>query len=330
MKKIVLIFGVVILLIYSCQNKKQTVAIIDGKEITLTDIDKVIDKQLFQLLEGVYILRKETLEEMLRDNVFRQEAQKRGLTADQLFEKEIMAKLTDSLILKKANEIKWVIADRSDPFKAYNIKTAFGRMYFKESLALLYKRKYADSLMNQHKVKILLSPPDQIRPKVNLSGVNIHYEGNLHSDNTIVLIGNPDCDGCRQLNPVVDSLYKKYSSQFKFGYVFFDNIVSLSALALEGAVAQNNFLNMQRILYKRPMQPDTISLLNMAYQVKLDTLKLHKFINNRKSVVSIEKNIAKLQKLGFYTTPVIIINNNVFSAPFKYEDLDNYLTKLIN
>jgi thiol-disulfide isomerase/thioredoxin len=330
MKYFSIILFSVIFLMFSCQKKRETVAILDGKEIILTDVDKIINKQLFQLVEGVYILRKDALENLLREKIIEQEAKKNCLSVDQLLDKKVFSRLTDSLLEQKAKELNWIISDRSDPFRAYSIKTPFGKVYFKESLALLYKRNFADSLMSFHKIKILLSPPDQIRPNVDLSDIAIHYEGKLNSKNTIVLIGNPDCEGCRKLNPIIDSLYKKYSGSVKFGYAYFDNLVSLSSIALEGAICQNKFSNMQRILYKSPMQPDTLQLLQLAVKINMDTARLHQFLRNKKSFKKIEENIFKIQKKGIYNTPVLIINNLLFSAPFQYDELDNYLAKLID
>jgi protein-disulfide isomerase len=184
--------------------------------------------------------------------------------------------------------------------------------------------------MEKHNIKIMLSPPDKVRPTVDLSSVDVHFEGNLESGNSVVLIGNPDCDGCRQLKPITDSLYKKYSGIIKFGFVYFDNIVTLSSLALEGAIRQHKFIEMSDLLYKYPMQPDTLSLLKLAKDIKLDTAKLHMFITASEPTTSIQKNIARLQDKGIYTTPVLIINNKMFSAPFNFDEIDAYLTKLID
>jgi len=323
--KLYLYISLITLSFISCKHKKQTAAIVDGKEIEIRDVDKVIDKQLFHLLEGVYILRKATLEDIIREKAIEQEASKQGITSQLLIEKEVTSKITDKLVEQKKTENKGRVADRSDPFRFYDANTAFGLNYLKESLFLTYKKKYGDSLVRLHNVKILLSPPEQVRPRMDLNGIAIHYEGNLGNANTIILIGNSDCDGCRQLKPIVDSLFKMHSKSIKFGFVFYDNLVTLSSIALEGADKQTKFLALENLLYKSPMNPDTLKLLKLASTVHIDTLQLHNFLKKPGNRQVIESNISKLQSRGVYSTPVLIINGYIFNAPFDLQEINQYI-----
>lgn len=107
MKKfIILVFSVVIC---SCNSKKQqTVAIVDGVPITMQQIDALINEQLFHMLEGIYLIRKQALDEYIDQWVIAEEAKRRNVTVDKLLEQVYLTVWMDGIMLKVKQNGKYV------------------------------------------------------------------------------------------------------------------------------------------------------------------------------------------------------------------------------
>ena len=238
MRKVIILFCCIA--IYSCNGKKQEiVARIDGKTISMQQVDELINEQLFHMLEGIYLIRKQALDEYINQLIIAEEAKKQNLSEEKLLDKEIMPLLADSLIEKRIAELQGFVPDRTDPKKIYDCKTAFGKEYLRQSMLLEAKSKYAERLRANHKIEILLKTPDKFRPKANLKGIALHYKGNLKSNIELIFIGNYECEGCLQAKPIVDYLSSKYGDKIKLGFCYYDVKPSLASMAVEAAASQN-------------------------------------------------------------------------------------------
>src|SRR6478735_5315034 len=70
-------------------NKTDVVALINGTEIKMDELDALIQNQLYESLFGIYYKRKIALEELMAEKVFALESQKRGITKEALLKLEV-------------------------------------------------------------------------------------------------------------------------------------------------------------------------------------------------------------------------------------------------
>jgi thiol-disulfide isomerase/thioredoxin len=327
-KLIILLFCIVI---YSCNDKKQEiVARIDGRLITMQQVDELINEQLFHMLEGIYLIRKQALDEYINQIVITEEAKRQNLSEEKLLDKEIMPLLVDSLIEERIVVLHGFVPDRTDPKKIYDCKTAFGREYLRESMLLEAKSKYAYKLRAKHKIEIFIKTPYKYRPKVNLKGIALHFKGNLKSNVELIFIGNYECEGCIQAKPIVDYINSKYGEKIKFGFCYYDVQPSLAAKAVEAANLQNKYWEMHEMFFTEYQHLDTTDILIKASLLGLNKTKLKKDLSSQAIQQKLEQNIKIINENKIVTTPTIVINGNVFNAPFNQSDIEDYILTLLN
>lgn len=329
MKKfIILVFSVVIC---SCNSKKQqTVAIVDGVPITMQQIDALINEQLFHMLEGIYLIRKQALDEYIDQWVIAEEAKRRNVTVDKLLEREVMPLLTDSLIEKTIIELRGYVPDRIDPKRVYDCNTAFGREYLRQSLLLDLKSKYAQKLRENHKIKIFLNPPDKFRPKISLKELDLHYKGDNKSKVTFIFIGNYECDGCLQAKPIFDYIISKYGNKIKYGFCFYDVHPTMSSMAVEASAIQGKYWEMHEKIFSHHNKTDTTTVIEYAKELGLNVNKFQHDLNSNDLKDRINRNINVMNKSKITTIPTIVITGYVFNAPFNQWDIENFIIKLLN
>src|SRR5688572_5843096 len=71
----------------------ENAAVVDGAPITIAEIDRALAQPLAQLDGQQYRLRREKLEELIGDRLIAAEARRRGVTAAELLEAEVNAKV---------------------------------------------------------------------------------------------------------------------------------------------------------------------------------------------------------------------------------------------
>src|SRR5262245_2953151 len=72
---------------------EQVVAQVDGRRITLAELDQRVDQQLSALEQQIYDVRSEGLKEMIGEVLLEKEAKSRGLSVDDLLVKEVDEKV---------------------------------------------------------------------------------------------------------------------------------------------------------------------------------------------------------------------------------------------
>ena len=66
------------------QTAHQTVAVVNGKAITLEELDRMIDARLRPLQRQIYVLRKSALENLIVSTVLQKEAGRKGISVEEL------------------------------------------------------------------------------------------------------------------------------------------------------------------------------------------------------------------------------------------------------
>lgn len=101
-------------------------------------------------------------------------------------------------------------------------------------------------------------------------------------------------------------------------YIYVTDYVSNQALLCDAAKKQNKYWEMHDLVINHGHY-DYSELLDMAYLLDLDTIKLKKEIDNPEIIKSHLKNRDILINMGFETVPAYIIKNTVFHDPKSIE-----------
>ncbi len=308
--------------IASCSSEnKQVVATVDGKPVTMQQIDALARDQLFSLLENIYSIRRNVLDEYINQTVINIEAERAGQSYTAFVEANVMSKITDSLIDSRIASLHGYVPDRNYFGRSYDCSTPAGRAYLVEGIRIDMMNQLADSLRQRHNIEITLRSPEPMRPKADLSELKICYKGNLKTDKSIVLVGSYACDGCKAAMPLFNELFELYGEKLKFGFCFYEGVPSVASLAAKAAERQDAFWAMHNALMAAETEVDTAFALQCAQTLNLDTETFAADIAQPGLAAEVAGNIQTINNSNITEEPTFVIGGRVFYAPFDIETI---------
>lgn len=327
MKHIIKLLFVVILVASCSSENKQVVATVDGKPVTMQQIDALARDQIFSLLENIYSIRRNVLDEYINQMVINAEAEQAGLSYAKYIETNVLSKITDSLIDSEIAALHGQVPDRNYFGRSYNCSTPAGRAYLVEGIRLDMMSRLADSLRQRHNIEITLHSPEPMRPKANLSKLKICYKGNQKTDKSIVLVGSYACDGCKAALPLFNELFELYGDKLKFGFCFYEVVPSVASLAAKAAERQGEFWPMHNALMAAETEIDTAFVLQCVRTLNLDTETFVADIDNPDLSAEVADNIQVINNNNVTEEPTFVIGGRVFYAPFDIETIKTNIEK---
>lgn len=317
-------------ILVSCHtNDKSVIAIVDNREITMQQIDVVAKNQLFGMLEGIYQIRQVVMNEYINQLVITSEAKAEGLSYDKYLEKYVYSTITDSLVTAKIKSLNGFVPDRTDFMRNYDCSTEFGRAYLVESMRRQKVSDFADSLRAKHEIKINLKSPERMRPKVDVSGLNLAYKGNVKSSKSVILVGSYACDGCKMALPLFDELYRQYNDKMKFGFCFYEGVPSLASLCAKSAEHQDAFWPMHDMLMSTEESIDSAYIVHCIKTLNLDTESFWESMSSYETADAVASNIRLISESDVIEEPTFLINGRVFNAPFDIEAIKTHIDRIL-
>jgi protein-disulfide isomerase len=307
-------------------QKSTVVASIEGLDsINLSEIDNLSKQELYDELNRIYIIRKTTLNLLLKDKVLQLEAKKNNKSTELFLQNYFNKKINDSVLKEfiKHNNLTYGIPDLKRNLRYFDIKSVEGHELLIEAVKKSLKQDLIDSLFKVFKVKILLNPPSPI--EIDMNKKNVYYRGNLSSKVSIIEVSDFECEACRKTFPIMKEIYIRYKDKVKFGFSNFSSYTTICAIASECAAKQNKFWEMHDLIINMKELPDSIDLINLANKINLNVLKFKKDLNDNSIKADLNKNFEWLKSIGLYGTPSLIINNKVVFNSSSKEEIEKIL-----
>ena len=136
-------------------------ASIDSVPINYDEVDNLIRQELYDQLSRIYLIRKVTLDEVIKDKILQLEAKKAHTTVEELKNALFRNKVNDPNLEKFARNTDnpKKVTELRETLVFHDVKSAKGQ----EILTSRYKEyilnQYIDSLKKQHQINISLKPP---------------------------------------------------------------------------------------------------------------------------------------------------------------------------
>ena len=182
-------------------DRARVLAVVNGKQITMGDIETSLQPLIFNVQEQVYALRKQDLDLKINDMLLTQEAQKKQITARALLETEVTAKVppvTEAEAQKFYEQNKERISGELAQTKTQIIQ------YMQEMREHEATLAFADQLRRASAVQINLSAPES--PAFEISTDDQPVKGNPNASVTLVEFTDFECPSCAQQHPVLDRI----------------------------------------------------------------------------------------------------------------------------
>ncbi|MFN8208100.1 MAG: thioredoxin domain-containing protein [Bacteroidales bacterium] len=324
---------ILLLIIFNACNSKEPEVVIaktNKEDITLYNIDKTINQQLYADLYHIYFIRSIALEQVVFNKLLTYESDKYKINIDTLYRMKILSKINDSLVEKiiKSNGLENNITiPNRNKLIPFNLKSNEAKRYLIQECEEMLKTQYSDSLKKIYNYKNLLAPPERI--KTIIESKTGHFRGNLNSKITVFEISDFYCDVCKKSAPVYNAIYEKYKDKVKFCFLNFAPDISFASLACESASMQGKFWQMHDSIFRIKQNVDSLTIIKIASDIGLDIPMFLKDLGSEKNYQAIQNEIAYLFTKGFFATPTIIINGSIVNDPTSYIEINELLEKEI-
>lgn len=337
MKTLISISFVIFLISTSCSENNEIfinsdlAATIGTDSISTHEIDNLAKQELFDELNRIYLIRKTTLNILVREKLITKEAAKLKLSGDTFLNKYYCRHINNIALEKFINnhQLENGIPQLTRTLRNLSLNSPEGKKKLISDYKKYLKTALTDSLMVANKVQVYLKPPDpiSINPFDNLI---IHYRGNLNSKVTLIEISDMECDKCRETAPIVEYIFKKYKDKVKFGFTHFSTDITICAIASECGGKQNKFWEMHDIIFGFKHLPDTSELFTIATKLKLDMKVFKKDFADKSLSNNISKNFDKLKVMGLYGTPTFVINGKIIFNSSSKEEIEKVINENLN
>ncbi|HSP13381.1 MAG TPA: thioredoxin domain-containing protein [Thermoanaerobaculia bacterium] len=251
--------------------------------------------------------QEEAVNKVIHDRLLRAEALKQGITADELVQREVTAKITPAGEAEvKAEWEKWK--------KVYGDNFAKAREDVTESVQEQKKsrieKELDDRLRAGHAVRLLFEIPE--RPAQNVDGERFPASGPRDAKVTLVEFGDFQCPPCGAMSGIVEEALKPYATRVR--YVFrqyplsFHRFAWKAAEAALAAHAQGKFDVYARTLFNNQNALEVTSLKEYATRVGLDRRKFDDDLDSGRFGVDIIADKRAGDRAGVRGTPSFFLN----------------------
>jgi protein-disulfide isomerase len=300
------------------QDPSAPVAKFSGQTITAAELDESAKKELSQLdnqyQEQRYQLRRQALENLLRKRAFEAKAKQKGITAEELFSKEIADKVptpSDAEVKAVYDNAK-AAGQQLPPFD--EVKPDIVK-FIKSRKAQSAITDYWDGLKKEMGIEVLL--PAYEPPKVAVEAVG-PSKGPDGAPITIVEFSDFECPYCVRAEPTVKQLLEAYPGKIKLVYRDFPLPMHpnapKAAEAAHCAGDQGKYWEMHEKLFANAQKLQVADLKGYAKDLKLDPAKFDKCLDSGDKASLVEKNKKAGEDAGVSGTPAFFINGRSISG----------------
>ena len=281
--------------------------------ITRSDLEKHVKPRLIEIDNERYEALKEGLDELVAEELFKQEAAARKISPEQLEAQEITAKAGDP----SDAEIQQVYDANKAQLQGQTLETVKPRIveFLKEQKGAARKAAFIEELKGKYKTTVNLKAPI-----IEVGTGGRPEKGPKDAPVTMIVFSDYECPFCRRAEETVEKVLKDY--QGKIRYVFRDYPLPFHAKARPAAVAANcanaqgKYWEFNQKLFTGELTPE--GLKKIAGELGLDTKKFDECMakNDQKSI---DQDLADGAAVGVNGTPAFFINGRMLSGAQPYE-----------
>ena len=282
-----------------------------GEEITLAQVEKNIEADIFELEKKLYELRYNKLKPIIINKLAAEAAKGKGLSPEEFLKREV---LTNTKPSKEAFE-KFV-KERNIPKKRLD-EHLTERVY--SFLTKQLQEKATDRWLakknQKEKVELYLKRPERPFFEVELGDAPI--KGGPNAKVTIVEFSDFECRYCIEATDLLRQIEKKFGKQVRIVFKHFPLPFHRKARGAANAAMcaheqdKKAFWKLHDMMFGRPEQLDAKGLEKMAKKVGLDMKKFQKCAKENKYGAFVQKDIDQGKSLGVQSTPTFFINGRI-------------------
>jgi protein-disulfide isomerase len=296
------------------QPEENKLADIDGTVINERQLDAALRRQLSQLNQQIYNLKRQKLDELIDAQLLTEEAKRRGVSVATLLEQEVESQV----LLVSEEDIQTFYQTHKTRLNVEfdGIRDQI-RDHLNQQRREARKKEYFEALRAKAKVVTYLKPPPALRAEVSTTGAP--FKGSEKAQVTIVKFEDYECPFCKAVQPTISEMLKKYDGKVRLVHMDLplEEIHPQAQLAAEAArcaADQGKFWQYHDMLYRQSPKLGLANLKVYAKEVGLDRASFDQCLASGKHKSALKKSLAEGAKLGLTGTPSFFINGRELSG----------------
>jgi protein-disulfide isomerase len=297
-----------LVLLATIWRRDDKVANIDGAIITERQMDASLGRQLSELNEQIYKLKRQKLDELIDAQLLTEEAKRAGISVATLLEREVDGKTSPV----SEEEIRSFYESHKDRL-GIDIGKIHDqiRQYLNQQRQQTRKKDFFKALRAKAKITTYLNAPPVYRVEVPFTGAPMR--GAEKALVTIVKFEDFQCPFCKSAQPTFKELLKKYDGKVRVMHkdLPLEEIHPLARQAAEAARCagdQGKFWEYHDRLYAVSPKLSTEDLKSSAREIGLDTAAFDQCFVSGKYRSVVQKDLNDGAQLGLTGTPAFFIN----------------------
>jgi len=294
-----------------------TVATVGPRKITRGELEDKVRSKLIELDTQRYEALREGVDEIVAEELMKQEAKDRNVSVDALQKTEI----TDKVAVPSDEEIQKVYDDNKAQLKGQTLDAVkpqiiqyLGGQRAQERLA-----KFIDELKAKHKTTVALKAP-----VIDVATAGRPERGaGAKAPVTIIEFSDYQCPFCKRAEDSVNKVMQVYGDKVRL--VFRDYPLPMHPMARPAseaaacANAQGKFWEYHAKLFDNQSALQDDKLKQYAKDVGLDSTKFDECLEKKPHKAAIDQDIADGNKVGVNGTPAFFINGRMISGAQPFE-----------
>ena len=293
-------------------------AIVDGKPITMAEVEAMLGGRLGQLRAQEYQMKRQAVDELIARRLVEKEAAARGISADELIRTEIEAKVP---AITEAEQRAFYEQNKSrmPPNMAEAEALRQIEAYLRQQKIHDRQQAFVAELKTKTAVRVMLEPP---RTAVAFS--DDPAKGPATAPVTIVEFSDFQCPFCSRVTPTLKQVEDTYGDKVR---VIFRNFPLLqihpqaakAAEAASCAADQGKFWEMHDRLFANQQKLSVEDLKQHASALGLKTEEFNQCLDSGKKEAEWKKDMDEGTSYGLTGTPAFFVNGRLLSGAQPFE-----------
>jgi protein-disulfide isomerase len=288
-------------------ERSRVFATVNGKPVTSGDVEDALKPMIFSVQEQVYYLRKTALDVRINDLLLTEEAKKRNITAEALFEAEVVPRVkavTEESARKFYDENKERVQGTYETLRPQILEYLGTREQSKAAEA------YAEQLRKGASVQVYLKLPEP--PVFDIAIDDRPWRGGANAAVTIIEFTDYECPSCAATQPVLEEVTREFGDKVKLvarSYPLDQHKHAFKAAeAAEAAREQGKYWEYAALLFTHQSALEVDNLKQYASKLGLDRKKFDAGLDSGKFSDKVKRDLTDGDKIGVDSTPTVFIN----------------------
>ena len=306
------------------QTPDTVLASVNGRPITLKEVDDSMPAQLYPLQQQLYAIRKAALENLITTEILQSEATARAISIE-----ELRRQLTLGEINVARAQVEEAYTQNKSFFASMSPDEARERLRLdlENQARMKHYRTGLEALRKKWSVELSFSAPQFV---MELDDGVSPAKGSTKPAVTIVEFSDFECPFCSEVQPVLKQLMQTYGKDVRLVFKHMPlegHRNSLpAARAAYCAAEQDRFWQFHDALFASPnLSP--LLFEEIAKDLGLGVPKFRACLNSEHSRTAVVKDIETARLFRIESTPSFIVNGKLIKGALSFADFQKIIER---